>query len=93
MAGVELSLKTTVLEDHISSEGARWRGQGEGALAAEQTWTYTPKNNDTEVTVEIEYTVPGRALGRIADRLLLERMNENGTEQTLQNLKLLCEAA
>ena len=92
MAGVEFALKTTVLEDHISSEGARWRGQGEGAFAAEQTWTYTPKDNGTEVTADVEYTVPGRALGKVADRLLIERMNANGLEQTLENLKLLCEA-
>jgi len=43
------------------------------------------------VTADIAYTVPGKALGKIADRLIIERMQERGLEQTLENLKLLCE--
>ncbi|MDH7487805.1 MAG: hypothetical protein QHJ81_16220 [Anaerolineae bacterium] len=44
------------------------------------------------MTADIEYTVPGSALGRIADRLIIERMQERAIQQTLENLKLLCEA-
>jgi len=50
-----------------------------------------PKDGDTEVTAEIEYTVPGAALGKIANRLIVERMRARSLEQTLENLKLLCE--
>ncbi len=41
---------------------------------------------------EIDYTIPGKVLGKIADSLLIEKMQERGLEQTLDNLKLLCEA-
>jgi coenzyme Q-binding protein COQ10 len=91
MAGVHFPVTVKVLEDHIGSEGGRWKGKVEGPLAGEHTWTYTPKNGDTEVTVDMEYTVPGKALGKIADRLVVERTQERSAEQTLQNLKLLCE--
>ncbi len=43
------------------------------------------------MTVTIDYTLPGAVLGRIANRLVVERMQERSIEQTLENLKLLCE--
>lgn len=91
MAGVRFPVISRVLEDQIGPEGARWRGAIEGPLAGEQIWIYKPKNDDTEVAADIEYTVPGAALGRIANRLIVERMQERALQQTLENLKLLCE--
>jgi len=90
MAGMRFPVTSRVLEDHIGPEGGQWKGKIEGPLAGEQTWTYRPKNGGTEVTADIEYTVPGSALGRIADRLVIERIQERSLEQTLENLKLLC---
>lgn len=93
MAGVRFPVTSRVLENVTGPEGTRWRGTIEGPLAGEQTWTYARQGGDTEVTADIEYTVPGAALGRIADRLIIERMQERALGQTLENLKLLCEAA
>jgi uncharacterized membrane protein len=91
LAGMHFPVTSRVLEDQVSPEGARWKGSIEGPLAGEHTWTYTPKNGDTEVTADIEYTVPGKALGKVADRLIIERMQARSLDQTLENLKLLCE--
>jgi len=91
MAGMSFPVTVEVMEDHSDQEGARWRGTIGGPLAGEQTFTYRPKNGDTEVVAEIEYTVPGRALGKIANSLLIERMQARSLEQTLDNLKVLCE--
>jgi uncharacterized membrane protein len=91
LAGMRFPITSRVLEDQVSPEGARWKGKIEGPLAGEHTWTYTPKNGDTEVTADIEYTVPGKALGKIADRLIIERMQARSLEQTLENLKVQCE--
>ena len=91
MAGSGFPVRVEVVEGHLGPEGARWRGKVEGPLAGEHGWTYTPRNGDTEVTVDIEYTVPGKALGEIIDRLIIERTQERSAEQTLQNLKRLCE--
>ncbi len=92
MAGMRFPVTSRVLENTAGPEGTRWRGAIEGPLSGEQTWTYRRKDGDTEVTADIEYTVPGSALGRIADRLIIERMQERALEQTLGNLKILCEA-
>jgi uncharacterized membrane protein len=92
MAGMHFPVTTKVLEDHIGPQGARWKGTIEGPLAGEQTWTYTPKGGDTEVAVDLEYTVPGKALGKIADRLIIERTQDRSADQTIENLKKLCEA-
>jgi uncharacterized membrane protein len=91
MAVMRFSVTTRVLEDHVSPEGAQWKGVIEGPLAGEHTWTYTPKNGDTEVTVDMEYTVPGKLVGAIIDRLIIEHLQERSLDQTLENLKMLCE--
>jgi carbon monoxide dehydrogenase subunit G len=92
MTGMSFPVTVEVVEEHISSDGATWQGKIGGPLAGEQTWTYTPKNGDTEVTVDMKYTVPGKALGKIADRLIIERTQERSADQTMKNLKAICEA-
>jgi len=92
MAGVRLPVTVRVLEDTINPEGAHWEGKIEGPLDGKQTWIYTPKEGGTEVSVEMEYKVPGKALGKIADRLFIERLEERSTEHTLEKLKMLCES-
>jgi uncharacterized membrane protein len=92
MAGMSFPVTIEVTEDDVGSEGGRWKGKIGGPLAGEQTWSYAPKDGDTELTVHIEYTMPGKALGKIADRLIVERAQERSADQTLENLKRLCEA-
>ncbi|MDA8171795.1 MAG: SRPBCC family protein [Nitrospiraceae bacterium] len=89
LMGLRFPVPTRVLEDRIGPEGAFWKCKMEGPLAGEQTWTFIPKGNDTEVTAEMEYTVPGKLLGKIADRLIIERMMERNIGNTLENLKML----
>ena len=91
MAGMHFPVTVEVMEDHVGPEGVRWRGKIGGPLAGQQTWTYTPRGDDTEVSVELEYTVPGKALGKIANRLVIERTQERSADETLENLKALCE--
>ncbi len=43
------------------------------------------------MSVVMDYTVPGSVLGKIADKLVIERRNAEDMEKTLQNLKKLCE--
>jgi uncharacterized membrane protein len=60
-------------------------------MSGTQTFTYTPEENGTHIDVEIEYTVPGSVLGRIANSLFIEKLQENATDQTLANLKAMLE--
>ena len=90
--GMRFPVTVKVVEDHLDTEGGLWKGTMEGPLAGEQTWTYVPQGSDTELTVDLEYTVPGKALGKIADRLFIERTQDRAAEQTMENLRALCEA-
>ncbi len=92
VAGLPLHVKTKVLGDEYDAEGVgHWRGSFDGPMHGEQRWDYQPRDGGTEVTADIEYTVPGSVLGKIADRLLVERMEERAIHQTLENLKFIAE--
>ncbi len=61
--------------------------RSEGAINSTWTWTYEPQAEGTLLKCTVEYTIPGSTLGRIADKLIIERANTNNLEQTLHNLK------
>jgi coenzyme Q-binding protein COQ10 len=87
-AGVTFNLALTVQElvrgDHISY-------QMTGMMIGTQEWGYTPEGSRTRLTALVEYEMPGGALGKIADKLVVERMNAKNLEQSLENLKALVE--
>lgn len=92
MAGINFPVTSTVVEDTFGPKLARWKGRFEGAITGHHEWTYTAKGDQTEVAADIEYEVPGKALGRFADHLLIERLQDKALEHTLENLKMVCEA-
>ena len=91
MAGIEFPVTTEVLEADLGPKRARWKGTIGGPLAGEQTFSYAAEGSGTRLTVDMEYSVPGSVLGKFADRLIIERMQANSLEQTLENLKAMCE--
>ena len=92
VAGLQLHLKTKVLDDNYGADGAgHWRGSFEGSMKGEHRWDYEPAEDGTRVTADIDYTVPGSVLGKVADRLVVERMEERAIHQTLENLKFMIE--
>jgi uncharacterized membrane protein len=91
MSGMHFPVTTRVVEDRVSPQGAQWKGVVEGPLAGEHTWTYTPKKGGTQVTVDMEYSVPEKLVSAMVDRFIIEYLQERSMEQTLLNLKLLCE--
>lgn len=92
MLGMHLPMTVEVKECSLSPEKYVWAGTFEGPLSGTQTFTYITKDGGTEVTADIVYTVPGSILGKIADLLVVERIQENATIATLENLKVICEA-
>jgi coenzyme Q-binding protein COQ10 len=91
MMGMRLPIQIKVLDVEASSDKSVWKGNFTGGISGTQTFTYTPKEKNTHVDVEIDYTVPGSILGKIANSLFIEKLQENATEQTLANLKALVE--
>lgn len=72
-------------------ERCYWRCTFDGPLHGSQEYTYVSKNGGTEVTTELEYTVPGSVLGKVADLVVVERMQANAINHSLNNLKVVCE--
>jgi uncharacterized membrane protein len=94
LAGMSFPLTSHVLEDEIRPDGsAHWKGDFQGPLSGWHVWDYRPTESRTEVFTETEYTVPGKALGQIADRLVIEKMQERALHETLERMKLLAEAS
>jgi len=92
MAGARIPVTTEILENSSGPEGAKIRARAQGPLDGKHTWTYEPVEGGTRVRLELDYRVPGAALGKIADRLIVERMQARSFEQSLENLKILCES-
>lgn len=50
-----------------------------------------PVGAGSRVELELDYVLPGGFLGEALDRAFVERRNEREAENSLQNLKDLCE--
>jgi len=93
-AGVRLRYHARVAEDTREADGrAHSRFDFNGASSGWQTWDFAPEKGGCLVAVEMEYTVPGSLLGKVADRLVLEKMQERDIHHSLENLKSLNEGS
>jgi uncharacterized membrane protein len=52
---------------------------------------YTDEGGGTHAFVAFDYDLPGGVLGQMADKLVVEQMNIENGEQSLSNLKAICE--
>ena len=62
-----------------------------GGIEATYTWTFQPKDGGTEMTVEIDWTVPVPVLGKLAEALIVKQQ-EREFALVLANLKDRMEA-
>ena len=91
LAGKELATDWEVVEVQapmlLRVEG-RSAHNGRAALTDRVTPT---ADGGSRVELEVEYDLPLGFLGEIADKLVIERKNEDDAETILQRLKELCE--
>lgn len=87
-AGVSMPITETVLE-YQPDELQLLRM--EGMLSGRARWEVTPDGDGTRLTTTFDYVLPGGALGKIADVLLVERMNGKTLEEALHNFRALVE--
>ncbi len=93
LAGMRFPVTTRVQErSGGAGETYHWKASIEGPLSGWQQWDYVPKEGGTEVRAEIDYSVPGSLLGKVADRLFVEKNQERALRHTLENLKQLTES-
>lgn len=87
-AGVSMTITETVLEYQPDKLQLL---QMEGMLSGRARWELTPEGDGTCLTTTFDYVLPGGALGKLADALIVKRMNGKSLEDGLNNLKALVE--
>jgi len=65
--------------------------QMEGMLSGRARWEVTPEGDRTRLTTTFDYALPGGVLGKLADALVVKRMNAKSLERGLNNFKALVE--
>lgn len=80
-----ISVKESLKPKHLVVETS-------GSVPSHWEWMLNPLDSITnDVSVALDYTVPGSFLGAIADKLVLARQNERVIEQQLAHLKRMAE--
>jgi uncharacterized membrane protein len=87
-AGVSLPITETVID---YQPGKLQLFQMEGTLQGRARWEVTPEGDRTRVTTTFAYALPGGVIGRLADALVVKRMNGKSLEKGLNNFKALVE--
>jgi uncharacterized membrane protein len=65
--------------------------QTEGMLSGRARWELTPEGDGTRLTTKFDYALPGGVFGKLADALIVKRMNGKTLEEALNNFKALVE--
>src|SRR6516164_5088667 len=87
-AGVSIPVTESVID---YQPGRLQLFQMEGMLSGQARWELTPEGNGTRLTTTFDYTLSGGVFGRIADSLIVKRLNAKSLEQGLNNFKALVE--
>ena len=87
-AGVSMPITETVLEYQPDKLQLL---QMEGMLSGRARWELTPEGDGTRLTTTFDYALPGGVLGKVADALMVKRMNGKTLEEALNNFKALVE--
>jgi uncharacterized protein YndB with AHSA1/START domain len=87
-AGLSMPITETVLD---YQPGKLQLFQIEGMMSGRARWELTPERDGTRLTTMFDYTLPGGVFGKIADALMVKRMNGKSLEEALRNFKALVE--
>lgn len=63
-----------------------------GAFPVEESFRFEKDDHGMVLTVDIAYEVPGKVLGIIANRLVVEKVNRKEAQAVLRKIKAICEA-
>ena len=87
-AGMSMPITETVLE---YQPGKLQLLQIDGMMCGRARWELTPEDGGTRLTTTFDYALPGGVFGKIADVLMVRRMNAKSLEGALHNFKALVE--
>ena len=63
-----------------------------GDSTTDWVYTFAEEAGGTKVTVEVNYEIEENALKRVANRMIVDKLNQRSTEQMLDNLKTILES-
>jgi uncharacterized protein YndB with AHSA1/START domain len=87
-AGLSMPITETVLD---YQPGKLQLFQIEGMMSGRARWELTPEGDGTRLTTIFDYMLRGGVFGKIADALIVKRMNGKSLEEALHNFKALVE--
>lgn len=87
MAGRDVEFDTEMTEN-IENKKIAWKSGGD--FAAVGSWVLEPTDEGTKIEMVMDYEIPG-IMGKIFDKVKVSKEMETGMENSLQNLKKLCE--
>jgi carbon monoxide dehydrogenase subunit G len=87
-AGVSMTITETVLD---YQPGKLQLFQMDGMLSGRARWELSPDGDGTRLTTTFDYALPGGGFGKIADALIVKRMNAKSLQEALLNFKQLVE--
>ena len=93
MMGMHFPVTIEVTESQLTADGAIWKGNITGSFPTKQTSRYIAKDGGTELTFDIDSVPPETLFTKILDKLVTDKMEENSTQHTLENIKAICESA
>lgn len=88
MLGMDFNGKGKVLE---YEQDSRFKMVMEGHFPIIETYIFQGDDTKTTLTVQIEYDLPGKLLGVLADRVVVEKLNVKEADTVLDKIKTLCE--
>jgi uncharacterized membrane protein len=88
MIGIPFEGESTVTEQVPNERGVV---ENKGGIPSTFSWTFTPVEGGTRLDLEVDYTIPVPVLGKMAEKLVLNR-NEREADLWMQNLKQKLEA-
>lgn len=59
----------------------------EGGMAGTFNWSFEPQGKQTQVTIDVQYSLAGGPIGKAVDAVMLQRTNEKTIEQMLENIQ------
>jgi carbon monoxide dehydrogenase subunit G len=83
MVGFSLKGESEVTE-HIPNQ--RFVHKSKGGIQSTWTYTFSPENGGTKLNVVVEYTIPIPVLGKVGERMVLNR-TEREADLAMTNIK------
>jgi ligand-binding SRPBCC domain-containing protein len=88
MFGMNFNGKGQVLENKKNRNFAL---KMEGNFPIVEKYTFTPVDKGTELSFQMEYQIPGKLMGSIANKVVIEKLNKREAVNVLSKVKTLCE--